>query len=57
MGLAAGSLLVVAQHHELADGTGFPKGVTSERMSSAARIVSLVNHYDNLCNAASPASR
>ena len=55
MGLAAGSLLVVAQHHELADGSGFPKGVTSERMSSAARIVSLVNHYDNLCNAASPA--
>jgi HD-GYP domain-containing protein (c-di-GMP phosphodiesterase class II) len=55
MGLAAGSLLVVAQHHELADGSGFPKGVTSERMSSPARIVSLVNHYDNLCNAASPA--
>jgi putative nucleotidyltransferase with HDIG domain len=55
MGLPSGSLLVVAQHHELADGTGFPKGVTSERMSMGARIVSLVNHYDNLCNAASPA--
>jgi HD-GYP domain-containing protein (c-di-GMP phosphodiesterase class II) len=55
MGLAAGALLVVAQHHELADGTGFPKGATSERMSTGARIVSLVNYYDNLCNAASTA--
>ena len=52
MGLPPGSLLVVAQHHELADGSGFPKGVTSERMSMSARIVSLVNQYDNLCNAA-----
>ncbi len=55
LGLPAGALLVVAQHHELADGSGFPKGATTERMSAAARIVSLVNHYDNLCNAPSPA--
>lgn len=55
MNLAPGALLVVAQHHELADGSGFPKGITSERMSVGARIVSLVNYYDNLCNAASPA--
>jgi len=54
MSLAPGALLVVAQHHELADGTGFPKGVTAERMSVASRIVSLVNYYDNLCNAATP---
>lgn len=55
MGLSAGALLVVAQHHELADGSGFPKGATAERMSVAARIVALVNYYDNLCNAASVA--
>lgn len=55
MGLAPGALLVVAQHHELADGSGFPKGATAERMSFGARVVSLVNHYDNLCNAPSPA--
>ncbi|HJV69680.1 HD-GYP domain-containing protein [Ideonella sp.] len=55
MGLAPGALLVIAQHHELADGSGFPKGATAERMSFGARVVSLVNHYDNLCNAASPA--
>lgn len=53
MGLSTGALLVVAQHHELADGSGFPKGVTAERMSPGARVVSLINYYDNLCNAAS----
>lgn len=54
MGLSPGSLLVIAQHHEFADGTGWPKAVTAERMSMASRIVSMVNLYDNLCNAAVP---
>lgn len=54
MGLSPGALLVVAQHHELADGSGFPLKLGSERMSAAARIVALVNRYDNLCNPASP---
>lgn len=55
MGLSAGALLVVAQHHELADGTGFPLRLAPERQSQMARIVALVNRYDNLCNPASPA--
>ncbi len=50
MGISPGALLVLAQHHENADGTGFPLRVKSERMSVAARIVALVNRYDNLCN-------
>lgn len=50
MGLAPGALLVLAQHHELADGSGFPLHLKLERMSVAARIVSLVNRYDRLCN-------
>jgi hypothetical protein len=54
MGLSAGALLVIAQHHEFADGSGYPKGVTLERMSTAARVVAMVNHYDNLCNPAVP---
>ena len=55
MGLSAGALLILAQHHEHADGSGFPKGVQLERMSAGARIVAMVNRYDNLCNAASAA--
>lgn len=50
MGLADGALWVIEQHHEHADGSGFPRRMTSERMSIAARIVALVNRYDNLCN-------
>jgi putative nucleotidyltransferase with HDIG domain len=54
MGLAAGALLVIAQHHEMADGSGFPQKLTTERMTQAARIVALVNRYDNLCNPLHP---
>jgi hypothetical protein len=54
MGLSAGALAVLAQHHEHADGTGFPDRLNSDRMSIGARIVAIVNRYDNLCN---PASR
>jgi putative nucleotidyltransferase with HDIG domain len=50
MGLAAGAQLVIAQHHEHADGSGFPLRLNADRMTVAARIVSLVNRYDNLCN-------
>ena len=50
MGLAPGAALVVAQHHEQADGSGFPLRLTGERMTVPARIVALVNRYDNLCN-------
>lgn len=50
IGLSPGALAVVAQHHELADGSGYPRGLKAEAMSKAARIVSMVNFYDNLCN-------
>jgi putative nucleotidyltransferase with HDIG domain len=50
MGLSEGAMTVLAQHHELVDGSGFPGRLNVDRMSTAARIVSLVNRYDNLCN-------
>ena len=50
MGLSDGALTVLAQHHEMVDGSGFPAGLNVDRMSTAARIVSLVNRYDKLCN-------
>jgi len=50
MGLSEGALHVLAQHHEMADGSGFPGRLNLDRMATAARIVSLVNRYDNLCN-------
>jgi HD-GYP domain-containing protein (c-di-GMP phosphodiesterase class II) len=55
MGLTPGALLVIAQHHEQADGSGFPQKLQIERLSGPARMVALVNRYDNLCNPLLPA--
>lgn len=50
MGLSAGVLQIIAQHHEMADASGFPAKLGSERMSDASRIVAMVNAFDTLCN-------
>ena len=50
MALSPGATLVIAQHHEHADGSGFPLKLNTDRMTPLARIVALVNRYDRLCN-------
>jgi putative nucleotidyltransferase with HDIG domain len=55
MKLSPQATLVIAQHHEQADGRGFPQRLSAERISASARIVSLVNRYDTLCNPLNPA--
>ncbi|MFT3859359.1 MAG: DUF3391 domain-containing protein [Aquabacterium sp.] len=55
MNLAPEALQVIAQHHEKVDGSGYPKGLTAAQMSLSARIVSLVNAYEELCNPPNPA--
>jgi putative nucleotidyltransferase with HDIG domain len=52
MDLPPAALAVIAQHHELADGTGYPKRLKGEQIAPAARVVAIVNTYDNLCNPA-----
>ncbi len=54
LGLAAGALDVIAHHHESFDGSGYPDGLSGDRLSRAAKIVSMANTYDNLCNPADP---
>ncbi|MGJ8868808.1 HD-GYP domain-containing protein, partial [Salmonella enterica] len=54
MGLSLEAQQVIAQHHEQADATGYPKKLAGEQITRPARIVSLVNQYDNLCNPANP---
>ena len=56
MALTAGALVVLAQHHEHVDGSGFPQRHGGERLTMAARIVAIVNRYDNLCNPGTRAS-
>jgi HD-GYP domain-containing protein (c-di-GMP phosphodiesterase class II) len=50
MALPEGALAVLAQHHEHADGSGFPAALRGDAMTLPARIVAIVNRYDNLCN-------
>lgn len=50
MQLSAPVLDGIAQHHEMADGSGFPAGLRGEAIGPVARIVALVNYYDRLCN-------
>lgn len=56
MDLPKGALLAIAQHHELIDGSGFPSRVKGESMTRGARVLALVNRYDNLCNPSRPAA-
>ena len=45
---------IVAQHHEYADGHGYPRKLVGDAIAPLARVVALVNHYDNLCNPGNP---
>lgn len=50
MQLSEGALMAIAQHHEMMDGSGFPMRPPASELTLAARILALVNRYDNLCN-------
>lgn len=39
------------EHHENNDGSGYPKGISSDYINEIAQIVNVANYYDNLaCN-------
>ncbi|WP_394789936.1 HD-GYP domain-containing protein [Rhodoferax sp.] len=50
MGVSEDVLRSIEQHHELADGSGFPSGLMASNLSASGKILALVNRYDNLCN-------
>lgn len=54
LGLAPDVLAIIFQHHEMSDGSGYPGGLREDKIALPARIVALVNHYDNLCNPVDP---
>lgn len=47
-GLDANSKVIVLQHHEFYDGSGYPKGTSNEHINKLARIVCITNFYDEL---------
>ncbi|GAB4401604.1 MAG: DUF3391 domain-containing protein [Rhodoferax sp.] len=55
MGLSEPVLQAIAQHHELMDGSGFPARLSGQALTPLARIVGLINRYDEFCNPSRPA--
>ncbi|MBE9610371.1 HD-GYP domain-containing protein [Chitinilyticum piscinae] len=45
---------IILQHHELADGSGYPQKLKLDAIDPLARILAIVNYYDNLCNRINP---
>lgn len=41
---------VVEQHHEYLDGTGYPAALQAAQIHKLARVVAVVNEFDNLCH-------
>lgn len=52
MGLPDAVLTAIAQHHEMADGTGFPLRLMGADMNCSGQVLALVNQYDRMCNPA-----
>ena len=54
LGLSQEVLTIIAQHHECVDGSGYPGGLAGNAISMLARILAVVNVFDNLCNPPNP---
>lgn len=53
-GLPSGAMEVIALHHEMLDGSGFPGGFAGARIGKLARIAAIANAFDNACNRVNP---
>lgn len=42
--------VIIREHHECMDGSGFPAGSAGKQINPLARMVAIANRYDNLCN-------
>lgn len=50
MGLATEVQRTIGEHHEMMDGSGFPRNVPGAEISLAGKVLALVNRYENMCN-------
>lgn len=48
MDVSAHVRMIVYQHHEYLDGSGYPKGISGEDISELARIIAIIDIYDAL---------
>ncbi len=48
---------IIRSHHEHYDGSGYPDGLGGEQIPLGARIIAVVNAYDNMCYSQTPGIR
>jgi len=54
VGLPSRIAQVILQHHECVDGSGYPNHLKAAQIDPIARLITIVNTYDNLCNPNNP---
>lgn len=47
---------IIGQHHEMMDGSGFPRQLRAQEISLSGKVLALVNRYENMCNPARPSA-
>lgn len=50
----AAAKIIIEQHHEYADGSGYPLGLTASAIDKLSALVCVVNEFDNLCHPIDP---
>jgi putative nucleotidyltransferase with HDIG domain len=50
LGLPQPVIDIIVQHHEYMDGSGYPRMLKGDKISPLARVVAIVNAYDNHCH-------
>lgn len=50
VGLPSRIAKIILQHHEHADGSGYPDRLKADEIDPLARLIALANCYDDLCN-------
>ncbi len=50
MGLPAEVQRTIGEHHEMMDGSGFPRQLSGADISLCGKVLALVNRYENMCN-------
>jgi putative nucleotidyltransferase with HDIG domain len=50
MNMSEAGQMMLLQHHEYLDGTGYPDRLKGDAIGPLVRVVTIANTYDNLCN-------
>ena len=56
LGLSPEVQRTIGEHHEMMDGSGFPRQLAGADMSLCGKVLAVVNRYENMCNPSRPSA-